>query len=113
MVVELLGLKGYTTLAAEDGDQALASFQASSDRIAAVVLDMMMPGKDGLSVRQVLRELREDLPVVLMSGGMAPPDSLDPSCDAFLGKPFKIEDLCATIARLLESSGNGGAVTAP
>src|SRR5439155_16203458 len=56
----------FLTVEAGDGEQALAAARAPD--VAAVLLDVKMPGLDGLEVLAKLKELRPELPVVMISG---------------------------------------------
>ncbi|MBI5489508.1 MAG: PAS domain S-box protein [Deltaproteobacteria bacterium] len=84
---------GFATLDAADGEHAIEEFRRSSDRLAAVVLDLTMPGTGGDRVLAELRLIRPDVPVVMVSGYEEPAlrDGLRP--DVFVHKPFVLEDL--------------------
>jgi two-component system, cell cycle sensor histidine kinase and response regulator CckA len=60
--------KGYTVLTAEDGKQAVDVFRENRDDIACVLLDLTMPHMGGEETFVELRQIREDVPVVLVSG---------------------------------------------
>jgi DNA-binding response OmpR family regulator len=87
--------------------------------VDAVVLDLGMPGVDGFAVARQLRRdpATRDAPIVALSAlpaAAAAPSALDAGCDAFVAKPFVIQELVATIRRLLVErsrptlSPNGG-----
>ena len=59
---------GYVVDVASDGREGLAAFAARPDEFAAVLLDLTMPGMTGEEVLRRIREIRQDLPVVLSSG---------------------------------------------
>jgi len=94
---EVLRLHGFGVTEAEDGGDALAVL-AAGDLPAVIVLDVQMPGVDGWST---LAALRADprtvaVPVVLCTVRSHPKDQLrawELGCDAFLAKPFRIDDL--------------------
>ena len=110
-----LGFEGFDVDEAADGAAGLDAIRA--DRPDAVVLDVMMPGIDGL---EVLRELREDpelatLPIVLLTakaGVNAEQEGWDAGATAYLTKPFTGTALAATLRRLLEGDGGGDRDTA-
>ena len=101
LLAEYLGGRGYEVLVAADGDAGLE--QARSHPIDLVVLDVMMPGKDGLSV---LRELRMTgaLPVIMLTARGEDTDrivGLGLGADDYLAKPFNPRELVARIEAVL------------
>ena len=60
-----LKLEGYATLEAEDGEQALQ--RLAEEPVDAVLLDLQMPGRDGFSVLETLRERGTDVPVIVLT----------------------------------------------
>jgi CheY-like chemotaxis protein len=100
VVCDVLVEAGYTVVEAADGHAMLALVER--DRPDLVLMDVMMPGSDGREAYQALRgrpELRS-VPVVMMSAAVYPKE-LDPTIAAFLPKPFALELLLATVARLI------------
>lgn len=95
---------GYRVAEARDGEAALA--EVARERPALVILDLMMPRVDGYGV---IRRLRADpetasLPVVVLSARARSADAaagLEAGADAYLSKPFRAEELAATIRGLL------------
>src|SRR5438105_1421041 len=59
---------GYSVELAQDGDEVLASLQASRSEISAVLLDIMMPARDGIETLRAIRRLDPNLPVIMVSG---------------------------------------------
>jgi signal transduction histidine kinase/ActR/RegA family two-component response regulator len=98
---------GFNTITAVDGRDALEVMDRVGDSVTAVLLDLSMPRMGGQETFRHLREVRPDLPVILMSGygeQSAAPD-LDGSgqgITAFLQKPFLAEDLIAVLRRVAE-----------
>ncbi len=89
---------GFTVIEAEDGAVAVNILREQGSRLAAVLLDMTMPGLDG---REVLAMIRADLravPVIMMSGY---PNTETPQADAFLGKPFRPQALLEALQGVL------------
>ena len=95
----------YCYLEAEDADEALAL--ARENHPDLVLLDVMLPGRSGI---ELLRELRaepglEEVPVVVVSAWQTGGDNraaLEAGADAFLGKPFNVDELSAIVHALLE-----------
>jgi two-component system response regulator MprA len=104
-----LRLDKYEVELAEDGEQAL-------DRLAerpvdAVVLDVMMPGVDGLEVCRRMRAAGDKTPVLMLTARDAIDDrvlGLDVGADDYLVKPFALRELQARLRALLRRSGDDG-----
>lgn len=95
---------GYTALAAEDGTEAVGILRAAPDKIDAVILDMTMPGMDGKATYQAMREIREDIPVLLTTGYALNEEAqgiLDMGVRGFLEKPWSASHLSRALAELL------------
>lgn len=100
--LRILERKGYETLEASNGAEALEVFAAHADEIGLVVLDMMMPVMGGHECFEKLRE-RSDVPVLVTTGHTS--DSLAQDLfargAAFLEKPFPSADLMREVSRLM------------
>ncbi len=100
---------GYQVTLASDGIEAL--LQASHHPPDLVILDLMIPGVDGLSVCRRLRSgpgVLPDLPILIVTAKGSVPDrvaGLKTGADDYLTKPFAIEELLARIEALLRRSG--------
>ena len=98
-----LTYEGYAVDVAYDGESGLA--QARHEPPDLVVLDVMMPGVDGLQVCQRLRASeRGDVPILMLTAKDAVPDrvaGLDAGADDYLVKPFAFDELLARIRALL------------
>jgi two-component system response regulator MprA len=97
-----LAFNGYDVELAADGTEALKTF---ADRpIDAVVLDVMMPGLDGLATCRRLRAQGNDVPILMLTARDAVADrvaGLDAGADDYLPKPFALEELLARLRALL------------
>jgi len=104
-----LKLEGYEVALAADGDQALAA--VASSRPDAIVLDVLMPGRDGLEVCRALRGGDDHTPVLMLTARDAVSDrvdGLDAGADDYVVKPFALEELLARVRALLRRSDSGG-----
>jgi two-component system response regulator MprA len=97
-----LAFNGYLVEVAADGTEALKTL---ADRpIDAVVLDVMMPGLDGLATCRALRAQGNDVPILMLTARDAVADrvaGLDAGADDYLPKPFALEELLARLRALL------------
>src|SRR5947208_13905326 len=59
---------GYSVELAQDGDEVLSCLQSSRSDIAAVLLDVMMPNRDGIDTLREIRRIDPNLPVIIVSG---------------------------------------------
>jgi two-component system, cell cycle sensor histidine kinase and response regulator CckA len=84
---------GYAVIAVSDGAEALAVADRSEVALDAVILDLTMPTMSGRTVLTALRARRPGVPIVLCSGYDRERDASGPAGDAFLRKPFRMEDL--------------------
>jgi two-component system, OmpR family, response regulator MprA len=102
-----LELEGYQVELAEDGEQALRrlDLEPSPD---AIILDVLMPGADGLEVCRRLRAAGKPVPVLMLTA-RAEIDSrvagLDAGADDYLPKPFALAELLARLRALLRRVG--------
>jgi DNA-binding response OmpR family regulator len=90
--------EGHQVVLARDGR---AGFEiARCSPFDVIVLDVMLPGMDGLAVARKLRECRNQTPVLMLTARDAPSDivtGLDSGADDYLAKPFSIEILLARL----------------
>lgn len=94
-------LQGYDVLTAQEGESALAL--AEAEALDLVVLDIMLPGIDGLTVCRRLRA-RSSTPILMLTARDTVPDrveGLDRGADDYLVKPFALDELLARSRALL------------
>ncbi len=106
-----LAAEGYETALAPDGGSALAAVR--DRRPDVVVLDLLMPGMDGLAVCRRIREADADLPVLMLTAKDRAADQiagLDAGADDYLVKPFSIGVLTARLRALLRRKVPAGEV---
>ncbi len=99
-----LEAEGYRTLVFETGEAAMPVLLSPPEPIAAVILDVMLPGRDGFSVVQELRDQQNYVPVLLLTARSRPEDVLSgfaAGADDYLPKPFELSILLARLHGLL------------
>jgi two-component system response regulator MprA len=98
-----LELQGYEVELASDGVEALERL-AANGQPDAIVLDILMPGVDGLEVCRQLRRRGNSVPVLMLTARDAVGDrveGLDAGADDYVVKPFALEELLARLRALL------------
>jgi len=101
LVAEYLTLHGYRVSVARDGTQMRSALE--TDHPDLVVLDLMLPGEDGLSLCRDLRA-RSNLPVIMLTARREEIDriiGIEMGADDYLGKPFNPRELLARIKSVL------------
>lgn len=102
---QLLEIEAYEVLTAATGEEGY--FLATSQIIDAIVLDLSLPGRDGLQVLASLRSSRNHVPVLVLTARDSIDDrvtGLDTGADDYLVKPFAHAELLARLRALLRRS---------
>ncbi len=97
-----LELEGYAVDVAVDGVEALT--RVRRETFDALVVDVMMPGVDGLALCRVMRADGDRTPVLMLTARVETPDrvaGLDAGADDYLPKPFDLDELLARLRALL------------
>ncbi len=104
LVKRLLTRKGYRVVTFTDPLQALAVLRADPSACDLLVTDYNMPGYSGVDLLREVKALMPDLPVALASGYVTPEierDALAAGARALIHKPNDVDELCATVQKLL------------
>jgi len=98
-----LSAKGYEVCVAKDGFAALAQMRGALPDL--IVTDLKMPNMSGFEFLSIMHRRFPQIPTIAVSGEFEPPiEPLGVFADAFLAKPFRFEELLATIADLLRDA---------
>jgi len=104
-IVKGLTANGYAATVAADGETAL--WHARSGEFDLLILDLGLPGRDGLSVLHELRAKQSSIPVVILTareGVDTLVTGLDAGADDYISKPFRFDELLARIRSRLRTS---------
>jgi len=103
LLKRFLAREGYDVTSARDAASARKLMATMSFDL--VILDVMMPGEDGLSLLKSLREKRQDTPVILLTARGLPAERIEGlklGADDYLPKPFEPEELVLRIGSILK-----------
>jgi CheY-like chemotaxis protein len=106
MLGAMLASLGYEPLAFNSSEDALARLEGDPHCCDLLLSDMTMPGLSGQYLARRARELRPDLPVVLMTGysqTLSPEDAFKQGVNAYLFKPITRQELARTLGTLLDT----------
>jgi len=108
---EILSLQGYTIITASSGEEAVGFIHSSEEKIPLVILDMAMPGMNGLEALRAIRAHDPGIRAIISSGFHASikmREVVGAEVDAFVNKPYEIDHLVREVRRLLD---NGALLT--
>lgn len=116
VVRRYLELEGFTVIEAETGPQAMSQLQEETPDL--IVLDIMLPGIDGLAITRKLRNpadfaplsLNGDVPIILLTARSEEVDRItgfDVGADDYVSKPFSPRELVARVKAVLRRSSTG------
>jgi two-component system cell cycle sensor histidine kinase/response regulator CckA len=102
----ILERSGYTVITAANGKEALNIYEEQRDRIALVILDLILPGMGGKQCLQELRRIDPNLKVVVTSGH--PVDSrtketIESLATCFVRKPFNVKEILQAVREVLNA----------
>ena len=104
VVTAMLEHEGYTVDCAFDGEEAASYAKENKNKYDAIILDIMMPKKDGLSVLSEIRERGDSTPVMMLTAKTEIDDrvaGLDLGANDYLSKPFAMKELMARVRALI------------
>lgn len=111
LLKEYLNAKGYQTELYVDGEKAFDGFK--NNKFDIVILDVMMPIKDGFSVAKDIRMIDDKVPVLFLTAKSMKEDVLEGfsvGADDYMTKPFSIEELQYRIEAILRRTKGAGGV---
>jgi two-component system, cell cycle sensor histidine kinase and response regulator CckA len=104
---------GYKTILANDGIEAIALYAENKTEISAVLLDMMMPSLDSVTIIRTLHKLNPQVQIITMSG-LATNESVtkmtNDGVKAFLAKPFTAHELLQPLALICRQNSDGSMI---
>ena len=99
-----LEAEGYSVRVSGTGEEALKILSKEKAEFAALLLDVMLPGKDGFTVARTLRAANNYIPILMLTARSRPEDVLkgfESGADDYLPKPFNLAILIARVGSLL------------
>lgn len=104
MAQVLSDLASGEVIACKDAQEAFRTFATTPDVYELLITDFDMPGLDGFDLAALVRQLRPQLPILLVSGHpFSPSEIARAGIDVWLPKPFLIEDLVTALRRLVSN----------
>jgi DNA-binding response OmpR family regulator len=104
-IVDVLQFEHHETLEAADGDAGLA--KALTAACDLILLDLVLPGRDGLDILREVRDARPTLPVIILTARGAEEDRVEGlrlGADDYVVKPFSVRELLARVEAVLRRS---------
>ncbi len=102
---KMMDLLGYQVLTAANGHEAIEVYKKNQEKISLVILDMIMPDMGGGETFDILKEINNDIKVLLSSGYNLNGEAsqiLERGCSDFIQKPFNLEKLSGKIREIIE-----------
>ncbi len=100
-----LELEGYEITSAYDGNEALLKIE--QEYFDLIIMDVMLPGIDGISVTENIRLQNNEVPILILSAKNTSADrvfGLKKGADDYLTKPFNLEELLLRVQKLIEKN---------
>jgi len=102
----ILERSGYTVLTATNGKEALDLYEKERDRVALVILDLIMPGMGGEQCLEELRKIDPNVKVVVTSGypiNGPTKETIKSLASGFVGKPYNVKKILRAVRDALDS----------
>jgi DNA-binding response OmpR family regulator len=99
-----LEAEGHSVVVTNKGEEALELLRSDKTGFEALVLDVMLPGKDGFTIARELREAQNYIPLLMLTARSRPEDVLkgfESGADDYLSKPFNLAIMLARVESLL------------
>lgn len=106
LLTTFLSAKGFDTVLADNGQKGFEVF--NTDSFDFLILDVMMPVKDGFTLAEEIREIDKNVPIMFLTAKSLSEDKLEGfkiGADDYLTKPFGMEELLARMNAILRRSG--------
>ena len=106
-----LALEGYEIITAGDGDEGFRKATRMSPH--AIILDLMLPKRDGFEVCRALKEHGSQIPILILSARAQDADKVrgfELGADDYVTKPFSIHELLARVRAMLRRAGGGASL---
>ncbi len=103
ILIDYLEMIGYLTDHAPDGEKGIELFKKNKYNL--IILDIMMPKKDGFTVAKEVREIDQLIPIIFLTAKNLKEDRIkgfEQGCDDYLTKPFSTEELSLRIKAILK-----------
>lgn len=107
LLSEYLNAKGFEVTLCKDGDEGLKAF--SQHEFDFIILDVMMPLKDGFTLAREIRNVNKEVPILFLTAKSMKADTLkgfELGADDYMTKPFSMEELLVRVNAILRRSGN-------
>lgn len=108
LLTTFLNSKGYQTKWVKNGEEAISYYRSFHNALDFIILDVMMPEKDGFSVAKEIRLTDKKTPILFLTAKSMKDDKLkgfEMGADDYLTKPFVMEELIARIQAILRRIG--------
>jgi len=105
--------KGFQTKWVKNGEEAISYYHSFNNAIDFIILDVMMPDKDGFSVAKEIRLTDKKTPILFLTAKSMKDDKLkgfEVGADDYLTKPFAMEELIARIQAIMRRTGDSSLV---
>jgi len=104
LLVKTLSLAEYAVDTADDGSTALSRLRDSAHTCDLAIVDLKMPGMDGLMLIRQIKQLRPDLPIIIITGystEVSAIEAINLGVSGYLTKPFRVPQVLAAAAKAL------------